>query len=307
MRYKTPESTLLKIRLEKSNGYLLKQRINQFYLTTYIFDKNFTELTTHIEKQVEPVNALRLNHYEQRKELEILQLETLRFLHNYITSAISLIDHTRIYINELYSDNKPFLAEYQNKIDSAFTNNPLAVFIKSFRQYIQHYQTPLISTVSNLTDNLEELNTQIVISKEDLLLFSGWKYLAKSFIIQLEKNLDINLTIQQYHNLVKEFYKWFQTRQTELHRADFEEMKEINKEMLIAQIEELAYAYLDIENYKTTDFIKEICRYMGDFEKKVFENADKNLQFEYIKSILKKNKIALSKKELIKFKIKFNR
>jgi hypothetical protein len=307
MRYKTSKSTLLRIRLKKSNGYLLKQRINQFYLTTYIFDKNFTELTTHIEKQVEPINALRLNYYEQRKELEILQLETLRFLHNYITSAISLIDHTRIYINELYSGNKSFLAEYQNKIDNDFTNNPLAVFIKSFRQYIQHYQTPFISTVSNLTDNPEELNTRIVISKEDLLLFSGWKSLAKGFIIQLEKDLDINLIIHQYHNLVKEFYKWFQIRQTELHKADFEEMEEINQKMLIAQIEELTYAYIDNENYKTNDFIKEICRYMGDFEKKVFENADKHLQFEYIKSILKKNNIVLSKKELIEFKIKYNR
>jgi hypothetical protein len=165
----------------------------------------------------------------------------------------------------------------------------------------------LISTISNLTDNPQELITKIVIPKNELLLFSGWKSLAKVFIQKLDGDLDITSTVYRYHNLVKEFYRWFQGRQRELHKAEFEEMKDINQKMLDAQIEELVYTYMNSDDYETVPFIKEICRYMGDIESKAFANASKSSQLEYILSILKKKKINLTKKELTKFKIKYKR
>lgn len=307
MRDAIPRSISLKDKLKQSKGFEITNRINKFSLTHYIFKKNFDDLIAIIKKQTEPKNSMRLREFDHKKEFEELQFETIRLLHNYISSVLSLIDHTRVFVRELYSNNQSFAEEYQKKVTDTFTSNPICVFVISFRQYIQHYQTPLISTVSNLTDDPELLNTRITISKEQLLAFSGWKSHAKIYIANLDKELDVLRIIEDYNEIIKEFYRWFQERQREIHKPEFEEMRKINIKMLDAQIEELIFCYINYEECKTPYFFRELTRYMSDIEKKVFIDSTKKDQLNYIYSIAEKKKIHLTKKQKTALKIKYSR
>jgi hypothetical protein len=307
MLNEVPKSIKLKGKLKECQGYKITNKINQFYLTYYIFNKNFIDLTSLIEKQIEPKNSIRLRESANRKELESLQFETIRLLHNYIAAALSLIDHTRIFVNELYDTDKNFLKEYQDKIHETFINDPLCVFVKSFRQYVQHFQTPLISTVTNLTDKPELLNTRITISKEMLLSFSGWKSLAKAYIDSLNKELDVYEMAINYNEVVKTFYNWFQKRQLEIHKSEFEEMHNIKERLFDAEIEELLFTYINYEECTTSYFIRELVRYMPDIEKKIFLDSLQNDQLNYIYSIAEKKNIALTRKQKTKLKLKYSR
>lgn len=301
-----PKSILLRNQLTDCRGYHLVNRINQFYLTNYIFTKNYEELLTIIKKQIEPSYSIELMKYENRKECEKFQIKTIRLLHNYITSAISLVDHTRVFVREVYSQNESFMIEYDDKIKETFANNPLSIFIKCFRQYIQHFQTPIIATVTNITDNEEDLETKIVISKKTLLNFTGWKTLAKSYIDSIENNLDIESTIKQYDTLVNGFYSWFENRQSEIHKKDFDEMSQINIRMLDAQIEELIKTFIKSAQPEVNSFIKEISKYMNEIESKLFLKTQREGQLMYIFSIAQRRNIKLTDKEKITFKQKYS-
>jgi len=64
----------------------------------------------------------------------MFQLEIVCLLHNYLASAKTLIDHTRILVEELYK-NTDFWAEYEARKKETFIDSPLAQFVQNLRNY----------------------------------------------------------------------------------------------------------------------------------------------------------------------------
>lgn len=153
-------------KIKNSKGYAIEQKINQIYLTKYIFKHNYLVLQKHFEDQLESRQAFRLAHAKHREELHAIQLETVRHLHNFIAAALSLIDHSRRFQRKLFKGNETFNIEYQSEIDKRFKDKPLPTFIVCFRQYVQHYQTPKIANINNLVNKAEDIRAKIVISKK---------------------------------------------------------------------------------------------------------------------------------------------
>jgi hypothetical protein len=211
-------------KIKNSKGYAIEQKINQIYLTKYIFKHNYLVLQKHFEDQLEPQQAFRLAHAAHRGELRAIQLETIRHLHNFIAAALSLIDHNRRFQRKLFKGNEPFIIEYQSEIDKTFKDKQLPTFIVCFRQYVQHYQSPKIANVNNLVDKAEDIRSKIVISKKDLLIFSGWTAPAKQFIRELESELDVVATINAYYQLVFDFQAWFEQRQAQIFKPELDEL-----------------------------------------------------------------------------------
>lgn len=291
--------------LKSSEGYKLSQKIRRFSLTTYTFNQNYIELSKNLREQQEPHNAYRLMHKEHRDELELIQLETVRMLHNFIASAFSLVDHTRVFCRDLYKEPHPFMSEYQTMVDSTFKVNPLAMFVKDFRQYVQHFQSPAIAIVSNLTDNPSDINARVVIAKDILLQFSGWNAPAKIYIEQIGKELDVQTMAEDYYSLVLGFYNWFQKRQQEVHKVEFEELEFLDKEIITAKLSELIFQMISSDTYNKETFKKEIRGYMGAIEKEHFDSITPQQQIDFIISALQFRGISFTAEEETSIRIKY--
>ena len=78
-------------------GYIFSQELKSLKSSIYVLDSNFSELERHIEN---------LKQFKYIGYSKNPNLETKRLAHNYLCSAITLIDHTRIYISNIHKENK---------------------------------------------------------------------------------------------------------------------------------------------------------------------------------------------------------
>ncbi|SFH83502.1 hypothetical protein [Halpernia frigidisoli] len=286
-------------KLKQSKGYIISKKINLFSLSTYIFTENYNQLINQIELQTNPKGSQEIHSVENREKLREVQIETLRFLHNFLASAQSLIDHTRVFVNDLYDDNELFKKEFIKKIELTFTNDEVSTFIRNFRQYLQHFKAPSISVVTNLLSKDRNYQRRVMISVSDLQQFSGWKSLAKEYISKHDKNIDLFLVSTTYFNKVNNFYKWFSEKQDSLHKSEFKEMENIKIEMTSANIKEIINDFIKNVNMSKEEFDLNITEVMTVMEKKAFLSFNQSSKFKYVLSICKKNKIQLDQKEIL--------
>jgi hypothetical protein len=281
-------------KIKNSKGYAIEQKINQFFLTKYTFKHNYLELQRHLSDQLAPETAFRLAHAQHREELEAIQLETIRYLHNFIASAFSLIDHTRVFQRRLFKKDDDFSTEYQAKINELFIASPLAAFIVSFRQYVQHYQSPMIANVSNLVDKAEDIRAKVVIAKADLLDFSGWTAPAKKFIHSLDKELNVMTTMDEYYQLVISFHGWFEKRQTEIFRSELDELNALKKQAINEELRTIVSHFAKLDDMDNTFFLSNVTRYFSPDQRPYYEKANAALKVTFLIWVLKENNLIAS-------------
>ena len=216
--------------LENMPEYKLLGRIRHFRTSLAIFHGNYQELIHHLKIHNDIKVSLPLMDVNKRQDLHAYQIEITRFLHNYIASSFSLIEHARNHYKELYLTNGKF-TDYQIEIDNRFTNNSLAVFIKDFRQYLQHYTLPGLSTRLNFSKDANDFEMTIRIPLRSLKIFSGWHSLAKKYIASFTDDINLIQLVQQYHEHIEGFYTWFVKRQNEIHAEDFDKIKSIQNKI----------------------------------------------------------------------------
>lgn len=181
-----------------------------------------------------------------RENIKNITIETKRLIHNYLSSAVSLIDHTRGCIKNLHQENDP--SEYQTRMIGSF-DNKLCAFVKELRHYMQHYKLPLISYQKNAFSIRQ--HASLVISKDELLKFSGWKKNAKSYINEYLGNIDLRVILKEYQLIVDEFYTWLNDWHISVFKVEFEiieEFKKCQRENLFDEVK-LNIQYLKYRNY----------------------------------------------------------
>jgi len=214
--------------LYNSEEFLKIQKIIIFNHSLNIFVGNYEEFRNFLSYMVENPNSFELSSPYNRNQLKLMQNENLRLLHNYVSSAFSLIDHTRIHYRDLYEPNN-LMTDYQDHVDKMFKESPIAAFIVGLRQYAQHYRTPSISFQS-IWSRAEGMCSKICISKNDILSFSGWNSKAKSYLKNSVEHIDLKNVIDEYYKIVIKFYTWFKSQQEEIHKNEFDRFEKKQKE-----------------------------------------------------------------------------
>lgn len=199
--------------------YQTLMKIRHFSISLDIFNGNYRELINHLNIHNDPQNSLELLGIRNKQKLHAFQREIIRLLHNYIASSLSLTDHARNHYKELYFKNNLF-PEYQNEINERFTNNTLAVFIKDLRQYMQHYQSPGVSSRLQYKKGEPDFIIKLLLPLEDIKKYSGWHSYSKKFLEEQQDDIDLLDIIEKYHNLIVDFYDWFSSRQAIIHKED---------------------------------------------------------------------------------------
>jgi hypothetical protein len=250
----------------------LRQKLESIKMPMFIFDVNSLELKNLLEFITNDPKSESLTLPRNHDKLHEVQLEILRRLHNFVAASLTLIDHTRYFYKDLYSDSNQF-EDYQGRIRDEFEVDPLSQFIKGLRQYFQHYSTPKVVIELSFpqnADGVESLSIRVLLFTKDLLEFSNWNPAARKFL----KNPQINLleVTDLYRAKIKDFYNWFIDRLNEIHQDDLSKVKLKHNEFIQAFIEAKIDSRLQKKSLRAS------------FEDEIFSEAITSKEFESLAS-----------------------
>ncbi|MBD2134436.1 hypothetical protein H6F47_18860 [Sphaerospermopsis sp. FACHB-1094] len=183
-----------------------------------VFDGNYHELIQYLEYP-----------HEQSENQEVLIDETSRLLHNFLASAGSLVEHTRVIVKRLYSDTHQFRKEYDLKKSEELVKNNVQNFIKNLRNYTLHETLPIVELQNSFSENLL-LNIQIdvkIIKESEH--WKSWED-SENYLNKLGDNIKLIDLVKKYYEVIIGFYTWLTERQhNDIHKADLEKLQEMKK------------------------------------------------------------------------------
>lgn len=196
-----------------------------------VFSGNFYEITQELESLKDPRAFLDAHSKNHEEDISELLDQVLRLLHNFLASAFSLIEHTRKIVKKLYS-GKEFQQEYQKKLQEDVISHPIHCFVKHLRNYAQHYTLPILDLRTSLigTGNFENLNFSVRMDVEVLKQWDGWKT-SRSYLDALNSDWCVDTIVTEYFTLIQDFYNWLSQRQTVLHQADMNKLKQMQDDL----------------------------------------------------------------------------
>jgi ribosomal 50S subunit-recycling heat shock protein len=220
--------------LYKMPEYQLYAQLQESNVTIYTFNKNFLELHNLLNFLSNDPLAEEI-HFLENMDIKIdATLEIVRFLHNFLASAKSLVDHTRVLYNKLYATSGKFI-EYQDRVKLDFANDPLSSFVQDLRNYYLHIKTPNINISYSNWGNTLTITFNLL--KDDLLTWDGWKPPSKKFLTTIDTKVEILKIASDYKNKVFDFQRWFHTRQEEIHSEEFQCIRTKERELLFLKLE----------------------------------------------------------------------
>jgi len=233
--------------LQSMPEYELVTSLTGFNISIFTFDKNFIELKSMIEFLTTDPRADHLFWLRNRDQLSQVLYNIIRLLHNYVASALSLIDHT-MRLHHKLSSQPPRFPEYGARVASEFTSDPLTQFVRGLREYCQHYRSPNLSVKVSWKPGDERETRTIWLLKDDLVSFDGWSAPAKAFLATVADNVNVLETATTFREKVIDFNRWFQERQQQIHAPEIENYRVKENELLTLTLEdkiELALANKD--------------------------------------------------------------
>lgn len=141
-------------------------------------------------------------------------------LHNLVSSATSLVDHTRPLVS-FYQPHEPgFAAEWQVRSD-AVKSSPRAEFLRRLRNYLLHFgMAPTMHTLglqAGATSAGDNLTIQL--SGAELLEWTGWTPKSRDFIKSFDGGPPLTQVTLDYMDDMVILYKWLHEQQEVLHPA----------------------------------------------------------------------------------------
>jgi len=113
-----------------------------------MFIGNYSELDRALRYHADTRRNLELWAVRKQYKMEAFQRNIIRLTHNFVASAQSLVDHTRVLYKKLCQP-RGLLPEFEDEIKKRFQEHGPSSFVVGLRQYYQHYRIPqLLSRLS---------------------------------------------------------------------------------------------------------------------------------------------------------------
>jgi len=219
--------------IHASRGMDHINRSHQRTFTLNIFQMNAQELIEITRRVNDPDEGIRLMAVANREAGSQTHREVTRRVHNFVAAALTLVEHTRIFMREHYSDT-PMLERYQAKVDTDFKNQPLVRFVQDLRNYILHNGLPNSEMYMNFQSNPDQagtgtLETGIHIRTAPLLEWRNWSAPARTFIESCGEFVDIRTIAESYTGNILSFHNWLQGELDQLHSAELDELRALQE------------------------------------------------------------------------------
>jgi len=214
--------------IENSDGWKITNKIFNLGTSHYIYMGNHSQLKQALEIFNNPKVTTEIWAVKNREMLREYQKEVIRLLHNYLASAKSLVEHTRIFARDMYGETD-FFKEYEGMIEETFSKSPLARFIQDFRNYILHKGLPITSATLSFSEN-NGMNSYIKVNIEELKKWEKWSAKSKEYLESLHLEINLEQIVTSYTEKVSSFYEWFGKRQEEIHSKEINELHKLQDE-----------------------------------------------------------------------------
>jgi len=230
--YRTELGKLFDI-LEQSREMEIQRNLQALQFSFQVFEGNFAEVVKLLEPLEDPRECLLMYAApDKRENLDNLILDTKRLLHNFLASAKSLVDHTRVIVNRLYPEDHEFRIEYQKKLSQDLSGNDLQKFVKNLRNYAQHYTLPVLALKISFSSDSNEFNSTLQINVAILKKWDKWGG-SRAYLEPLENGLPVIALASEYYILIQDFYAWLSDRQSDIHQVDFDNLEKMQEKLII--------------------------------------------------------------------------
>src|ERR1051325_5348715 len=203
-------------RLQNTKGWQVRDKMYKLDTSFYVFNVNHNDLIEIIRIFQRPdISMAMLRAAANRQYYEKLRpvfKEVVRRLHNFVASAVTLVEHTRIIARELYTETE-FMNEYDQQIAERFVNNPIVQFVHKLRNYILHRDLPVTSAQFTFDANATEVNNSVVIDIEELRKWDGWNPVSRKFIEHAARDEKLEDIVKSYTSIIVDFHQWFHQKQ----------------------------------------------------------------------------------------------
>lgn len=213
--------------LEQCAGKRIFAEIRSVELSYRTFAANSKELLDAANWYQDAEAARDLWALGRSEQLEEFVGEVMRFLHNYLASVKSLVDHSRRIVRGL-CDQTAFWTEYQGRVEATFMP-PLPQFVQGLRNYALHRDVPI--TGVSIRYEKGKLYGLLRLDLRNLRQWDGWTTAAQSYLAEVGRELSIADPVEEYFIIAEEFHEWLIERLQQVFALELEAMQAIRCEI----------------------------------------------------------------------------
>ena len=208
--------------------------LNQLHARSFslnIFQMNALELMEATRKVRDPDQGLALMSHEHREAGQQAHREISRHIHNFVASSKTLVDHTRVFMEENYAGTQTH-KNYQAQIANTFAVDPISKFVHDLRNYMLHKGLPNSHMFMLMEQDPEkpelgaQITTGIRFGTASLLEWPRWTMPAKQYLEQAGEYIEIHQFVDEYLVRVNQFHQWLELL---LHEHHVDDLAEFNK------------------------------------------------------------------------------
>jgi len=219
-------------KIEESKGTDFLNRAHQRSFSYNIFQMNALELIEAAYRVKDPDQGLLLMMDNNREAGLQAHRELNRHVHNFVSSSLTLVEHTRVFMRKHYIDT-PLYKTYEKQVNATFANSPVAQFVQGLRNYMLHKGLPNSSMYLRFESNPGAKNgsgtmeTGVNYDTASLLDWKDWKAVARNYLELSGENLDIHEFTLEYLALVNQFHEWLNATLEMHHSSDIQELHQL--------------------------------------------------------------------------------
>jgi len=212
--------------IQNSPGQDVLGEIQRMQRSLNLVFGNKSSLVRVLERLQSPDVSEELAQEARRDDSNRAMDEVARLLHNFLTSAYSLVDHMRHHRSRLYVGTE-FEQRIKQEIASRFTNDDHHIITQGLRNYVLHFGIAPIQThftfkptgrvvgEGNITSNYS-------LPIEVLLHCEEWKAHQRDALSRIGERLEILAFVETYFAKVESFYQWLWENQAVIHAEEIE-------------------------------------------------------------------------------------
>jgi hypothetical protein len=213
-------------RIIEHHGYKEKELYDGLARTMYaVFMPNRDELVALLDRaKNDPELAIELFQNMWRPNIR-MQFEgaVMRALHNYVASAMALVEHTRRIMRDR---SGPIVDEFERR-KLAVLDHPEIQFIQNLRNYVLHRSLPFIGhEVRVQPEPGVDATSEIRLSTRELRAWDKWSAAARRLIDSNEDELALRPIVDVHAALVIDLNEWLIEA---LSKANSETLAEVNR------------------------------------------------------------------------------
>jgi hypothetical protein len=208
--------------MKNSEGMKFIYRRNLYSASFNIFEGNTEELENNLAVIERPKALIRDQVESNRNNTTHTHRKINRRFHNFLASAKTFVEHTRVFIEKHYQ-NTSIQSAYQSKIKSEFAEDELCRFIQDLRNFILHCGLPENYMITRLNQNTQEVESSVNLEVDKLLCWNKWSSISRNFLKKNDKSITFSSIVTPYANKIISLYLWLDSELLNYHETDLRE------------------------------------------------------------------------------------